>query len=228
MSRCSSAAKPKDGRDSPGYRNPAERGAALLMVSGPSGSGKSSLARAGLLPGLVSTRAVAEVGLWRRVAMRPGDAGGDPVLALARAFVAGDQAKGEGLPELAGKQMTPEELATHLAASGDPAFLFARTLRDLADSERAKRAMLPHEQARLVLLVDQLEEIFTRPEIGAEHRSRFAGAIAALASSGVVWVIATMRSDFGHRLDEVKELGDLVERGARLISRRRTRRSSWK
>ena len=194
----------------------AGRGMAFLTVSGPSGCGKSSLARAGLLPSLVATKAVAEVGLWRRVAMRPGDAGGDPVLALARALLAGEPAKGEGLAELAGRQMTAGELAAHLAAGGNPAFLFARTLRDLADAERSKRAMLPHEQARLVLLIDQLEEIFTRPEIGAERRSLFAKAVVALAGSEVVWVIATLRSDFSHRLDEVMELRDLAEHGARL------------
>ena len=116
--------------------------------------------------------------------------------------------------------MTPEELAMHLAAGGDPAFLFARTLRDLADAERTKRALLPHEQARLVLLVDQLEEYLTRPEIGAEQRSLFVRALAALDGSGVVWVIATLRSDLSHRLDEVKELRDLAERGARRGARR--------
>jgi hypothetical protein len=172
----------RDGESREGLTRLAEaagRGTAFLMVSGASGSGKSSLARAGLLPSLVATRAVAEVGLWRRVVMRPGDAGGDPVLALARALIAGDPAKGEGLAELAGAQMTAEELAEHLAAGGNPAFLFIRTLRDLADAERTKRGLLPHEQARLVLVVDQLEEIFTRPEIAAEQRSLFAAAIAA-------------------------------------------------
>jgi hypothetical protein len=194
----------------------AERGTAFLMVSGASGSGKSSLARAGLLPSLVATKAVARVGLWRRVVMRPGDAGGDPILALTRALVSGDSAKGEGLAELAGKNITATELADHLSSGGNPAFLFTRTLRDLADTQRTKHGMLPHEQARLVLLVDQLEEIFTRPEIGAEQRSLFARALAALAGSGVVWVVVTMRSDLRHRVDEVKELRDLAERGARL------------
>ena len=81
--------------------------------------------------------------------------------------------------------MTAEEFATSLGTGGDPVFLFTRTLRDLADAERTKLGLLPHEQARLILLVDQLEEIFTRPEIGAEQKTRFARVIAALARIGL-------------------------------------------
>jgi hypothetical protein len=128
----------------------ANRGSAFVLVTGPSGSGKSSLARAGLLPSLVATKAVSNVGLWRRVVMRPGDAGGEPVLALALALVAGDPVKGEGLAELAGQHASANELAAHLVAGGDPSFLFRQTLRELAEAERAKLALLPHEEARLV------------------------------------------------------------------------------
>lgn len=198
-----------------GLLEAAERGTAFLLVSGPSGSGKSSLARAGLLPSLLAPQTVSGVGLWRRVIMRPGDAGRDPVLALARAVLASG-AQGEGLPELAGRQMSAEELAAHLASGGDPAFLFARTLRELADSERARLGLLPHEQARLVLLIDQLEELVTRAEIDPEQRALFIRIVALLARCGVVWVIATVRSDLWHRLEEVQELRELARRGARL------------
>jgi YD repeat-containing protein len=194
----------------------AERGTAFLLVSGPSGSGKSSLARAGLLPALVAPKTVSGVGLWRRAVMRPGDAGGDPIVALVRALAPDEATDGIGLPELIGKQMTREELAEFLASGGNPAFLFARTLRDLADTERTPHGLLPHEQARLVLLIDQIEELVTRPEITPEQRRLFARIVAALAGSGVVWVIATVRSDLWHRLEDVTELRDLAERGARL------------
>jgi YD repeat-containing protein len=190
----------------------AERGTAFLLVYGPSGSGKSSLARAGLLPALVAPKMVSGVGLWRRAVMRPGDAGGDPIVALVRALAA----DGVGLPELIGKQMTRDDLAEFLASGGNPAFLFTRVLRELADAGRDRLGLLPHEQARLVLLIDQLEELVTRPEITAEQRILFARTVAALASSGVAWVIATVRSDLWHRLEEVPELRDLAERGARL------------
>jgi hypothetical protein len=194
----------------------AERGTAFLVVTGPSGSGKSSLARAGLLPSLLAPKTVAGVGLWRRAIMRPADAGGDPFLALARALTPDSPASGEGLPELLGRHMKTAELATNLAAGGDPAFLLARTLRDLAAAERTRLGLLPHEEARLVLLIDQLEELTTRPEIAPGQRSRFVRTVAALARSGVVWVIATVRSDLWHLLEQISELRELAEAGARL------------
>jgi tetratricopeptide (TPR) repeat protein len=194
----------------------AERGTAFLVVSGASGSGKSSLARAGLLPSLVAAKAVPGIGLWRHVVMRPADAGGDSILGLTRALVFGNPLTAEGLPELAGPHVTVDQLTDHLRRSGDPAFMFAKTLKDLADAERHRKAMLPHERARLVILVDQLEELFTRPEILAAERTAFAELLSLLARSGVVWVIATMRSDFWHRGLEIPALRDLIHQGAYL------------
>src|SRR5947209_2474164 len=192
----------------------ADRGTAFLLISGASGSGKSSLARAGLLPALVAAKAVANVGLWRRASFRPGEITGDPILALARALLSSDSSKGEGLPELAGSSVKTEELAAHLrAAADDPGFLFKKALRELAEAERERRALLRHEEARLVLLVDQLEEIFTRTEISPDDRAVFLRLLANLARSGVVWIVATIRSDLWHRASGA--LVPLVEAGAR-------------
>ena len=49
-------------------------------------------------------------------------------------------------------------------------------------------------EARLVVIVDQLEELFTIDRIDAVVRDRFVAALDGLARSGSVWVIATMRS----------------------------------
>jgi hypothetical protein len=67
-----------------------------------------------------------------------------------------------------------------------------------------------------VLLIDQLEELFTQPGVTAEQRTRFGEIVAALARSGVVWVIATIRSDLAYRLDEVKDLGAHAAQGAHI------------
>ncbi|WP_244612406.1 ATP-binding protein, partial [Methylobacterium haplocladii] len=191
--------------------------AGFLMVLGASGSGKSSLARAGLLPALVAAKAVPGVGLWRRVAMRPGDAGADPIAALAGALLAGNPAHGEGLAELGGPGAGAAELARHLRAStGDASYPFRTALGALAAQERSAKALLSHEEARLVLLVDQLEELFTRPDITEDDRLAFVRLLAGLARSGVVWVIATMRSDLWHRAAAIPELLLLTEEGARL------------
>jgi hypothetical protein len=58
----------------------------------------------------------------------------------------------------------------------------------------------------LALALDQLEEAFTLQErFSVEDRSRFFRAIAALARSGYVWIVATLRSDFYSRCEEVSE-----------------------
>jgi WD40 repeat protein len=209
------------GRDGPtrnGLTRLAEaagRGTAFLLISGASGSGKSSLARAGLLPAVVAPKTIPEVGVWRRAVMRPGD--GNPVLALAQALLAGDPAADVGLPEIGGPGATANDLAVHLKASADePAFLFRKALAEIVEIERPRRALLPHEQARLLLLVDQFEELFTAPGISAVERDQFLRIVTGLARSGAVWVVATMRSDLWHRAVESKEFIALVEAGGRL------------
>ena len=66
----------------------------------------------------------------------------------------------------------------------------------------AAAAGVAPSQARLVLAVDQMEELFTTQ---AEPASREAlvRLLAAFAGSGLVWVIATIRADFFHRLREI-------------------------
>lgn len=50
-----------------------------------------------------------------------------------------------------------------------------------------------------MLVVDQLEELFTAG-IVREMRERYVAALEALARSGLVWIIATLRSDFFDRI----------------------------
>jgi hypothetical protein len=63
-------------------KDAAERGTPFLLLLGPSGSGKSSLARAGLVPRLTAPGAVPAADVWRVVVMRPSE-GASPVAALA-------------------------------------------------------------------------------------------------------------------------------------------------
>jgi hypothetical protein len=193
----------------------AERGSAFLLVLGGSGSGKSSLARAGLLPALLAPKAVPGVGAWRRVILRPGEGGEDPVLGLARALIHEDPAGGVGLRELVSSPDEASRLATHLAASADdPSYPFRQALDRVITEERRTQGLLPHETAQLLLLVDQMEELFTR-RIDPARRDLFVRILAGLARSGCVWVVATMRNDLWHRAVEVPQLVELTEAGAR-------------
>ena len=51
-------------------------------------------------------------------------------------------------------------------------------------------------QARLALVIDQMEELFTDTRLDAPAREAFLAALDALARGGRTWILATLRSDF--------------------------------
>ena len=202
----------------------------FVLVTAMSGGGKSSLVRAGVLPLLVRPGVIEAIGLWRRAIIRPGTASASLFETLAHALIAP-----EALPELAADGTTEKQLAAALRVSAQGVGLLikgglsqaAQQLRHeeetrirewKAESERESRSedvaryetmlqRLAQKEARLVLVVDQLEEIFTETKrISEEDRRLFIGMLSALARSGRVWVIATLRSDFFIRCREVPEL----------------------
>jgi hypothetical protein len=77
--------------------------------------------------------------------------------------------------------------------------------------EALSRAASRTGRARVILLVDQLEELFTHPAISEASRHAFVRAVQALAESGDFWVLATVRSDFYAHLQAVPELGGITE-----------------
>ena len=91
-------------------------GRAFLLVLGVSGSGKSSLVRAGVLPMLVQPGVVEGVGLWRRTILRPRERSGDLFDGLATALL-----REEALPELASDGTTVEQLAGMLRSKPEAA-----------------------------------------------------------------------------------------------------------
>jgi formylglycine-generating enzyme required for sulfatase activity len=185
------------------------RGSAFVLVFGASGSGKSSLVKAGLLPDLALPGMIGRVGLVRRALMRPSDGPGGPFDALAAAILSPT-----ALPELAGPELryTPERLTALLREEAAAVAIE----QGLAAAGKAAEVTKIAE-ARLVLVVDQLGEIFTIDGLGQEARDGFVGALNALARSGLVWVIATMRSDFFDRLEELPALAALSGSGRFLL-----------
>ncbi len=190
-------------------RRQAARGAPFLVVVGASGSGKSSLARAGLLPLLVRPGVIEGVEGWMCGVMRPSGAGEDPFLALGEALEAGLRGgagdRGEAsLPASPPASPSASPTAPELArlARHDPAGLAARI--------RVACAVHP-TATRFVLLVDQLEELFTVPGLGEVDRVAFGAALEALVREGDTWVVATLRSDLYPRLAELPTLLRLKE-----------------
>src|SRR5260221_12799528 len=65
--------------------------------------------------------------------------------------------------------------------------------------------------AKLVLVMDQMEELFTSHALTAADRNRFVNTIGGLIRAGQVWVLATLRSDFFPRCEAIPELMQLKE-----------------
>lgn len=185
----------------------AARGVPFVIVFGQSGSGKSSLIQAGLLPDITVPGVIERVGLCRWCVFRPGDVaaletGADLAEGLAAALLSAT-----ALPELEALNWPRRQLAMQFRLSPELALQPIR--QALAEAHRAAE-LLPHAEAKLVLVLDQLEEIFTLG-FDAAARDAFAALIEALVRSGLVWVVASMRSDFFHRLAELPRLAALAE-----------------
>jgi WD40 repeat protein len=195
----------------------ARANSAFLLVVGASGSGKSSLVKAALVPRLMKPQRIEGRAFLRRLVFRPSDAPQDLILGFVEALTGAATAAGIGLGELLGTGQSPKDLAAHLrAAIESPGFIFAHALAQVTDAARSARLILPHEQANLIVVVDQFEELFTVGAIGAEDRRTFIRLLAGLGRSGLVWVIATMRADFWHRILDEPELMRLTEGAGRL------------
>ncbi|MBI3890582.1 MAG: AAA family ATPase [Candidatus Wallbacteria bacterium] len=190
-------------------RRQAQERRAFVAVIGTSGSGKSSLLRAGVLPTLCEKHVVEGVEAWRRALVRPSASGGNLLLGLAEALL-----QPGALPELAAAQLDAHGLARLLAAPSTAIHgaAFLELLRDALGVVAGEVAVAPAlPKARLVLVLDQFEELFAMAELTDINRTDFISCISRLARSGMVWVLASLRSDFYPHCQSLPELVALKE-----------------
>jgi WD40 repeat protein len=204
------------------WREAGSCGSPFLLILGASGAGKSSLARAGLLPRLTTPGVIKEVDAWRVAVMRPGDSPAGPFAALAAALMQDvaalpkqEEGRGPALPEIRhGDSRTPAELVAVLrhadAAAVKP---IVNALSRVAAGERDRERYGREVVCDLVLLIDQFEELFAASVSEAE-RTSFIDLVAALLGTGRVWVAVTLRADFYARMLEQPALKKLKELGA--------------
>ncbi len=161
-----------------------ERKGRLLTVIGASGSGKSSVVMAGLLPRLQEDAESKEWLYLSRIVP-----GSRPIEALV------------------------DTLSPHF-----PDASFRRLREDLTDDStdglhRLARQLTRREESgrRVVLFVDQFEELFTQT-VSEEERRRFLDLLstAASASDGALLILLTLRADFYSRLMEYPDFYALL------------------
>jgi WD40 repeat protein len=151
-------------------------GSSVLGVVGPSGSGKSSLVRAGLLPAL-REGVLPGSARWARVLLRPGE---HPMRELARALQVGEAATG----------------------------MLARAVRQRYPSE---------DDGRLLLVVDQFEEVFTACHDQGERAAFLDELVAAAGAEQRLAVVLAVRADYYGSCAEHPELAALLAAGHVLV-----------
>jgi len=178
----------------------------FVTVVGTSGSGKSSLVRAGLLPSLYGGFMAVAGSSWRVAVFRPGK---DPIGNMARALVA---------PTVLGKDDHDVAIRT--------AILTATLQRsNLGLVEAVKQAGMPaHEN--LLLVVDQFEELFRfKQSLEIMDRAEAAVAFVQLLLEATsqkearIYVVLTMRSDYLGDCAQFRDLPEAINDGQYLIPR---------
>lgn len=156
----------------------------FLPVIGASGSGKSSLVRAGVIPQL-RQGAIAGSEKWRLAILSPGE---HPINALAVRLA----------PFLESQDASGIERALRESPRG---------LGDITDS--ILRGTSP--DVKLLLLVDQFEELFTRA--GEDEAAQFLNIVHEAATTPEMrcYFIITMRADFFDRLGRYPQIAELFE-----------------
>jgi len=161
----------------------------FVAVVGASGSGKSSLVGAGLIPRLVNN-AIDGSKDWKWLRFTPGGLGDNPFMALAAELKNLTERHGWNARQIADKLLS------------DP----------LAIEEIAAAALTDQPVwAELLLFIDQFEELFTL--VKPEYVTPFASLLNVLAASKRVRVVVTLRSDFYHRCVDYPVLAELLRPG---------------
>ncbi len=166
----------------------------LLVVVGPSGSGKSSVVKAGVIPELrngaiPATDTTPGSENWFYLEMVPGT-----------------------------HPMEELEAALLRVAVNPPESLLRQLEDDKRGLLRALKRVLPDDNSQLVLFIDQFEEVFTLSE-SEEKRNHFLNSLmtAVMEPRNRLRLILTLRADFYDRPLSYYEFGELVRKHTEVV-----------
>jgi hypothetical protein len=163
----------------------------FVGIVGASGIGKSSLAKAGLIPRLKKNAVVNETTQskeWSYISFTPGW-DGDPFITLANSL---------NLPSLL--QKSPAEISKQLTDSPDE-------ILQILDAFFAAK----QDRSEAFIFMDQFEEIFTIVE--EDKAKSFVKMLSTASKNERVRLLITLRSDFYQNFIEIPEMAQLFEDG---------------
>ena len=172
----------------------------FLAVVGTSGSGKSSLVRAGVLPALYGGTMAQAGWRWEVVVLRPG---GAPISNLAQSLIDSDlyDAEDDALPRLR-----------------------ATLSRSRLGLSEAIRQSSIDPETNLLVVVDQFEELFRFRQEGDDHQEIAGEFVQLLLNASQqtdqrIYIAITMRSDYLGECAQIPGLAEAVNDGEYLIPR---------
>lgn len=185
----------------------------FVAVVGSSGSGKSSLIQAGLIPKLKAGSLAGERDKWTIATMRPGES---PMYNFVVALLTG-----------CGEEATDENISSLSDA------IRAKGVQAIVERFAP---LFPHNDVNVLLLVDQFEEIFpfagysdsgnrqTDPNELVKRRNEAGNFVALMLESSKqkelpIYVVMAMRSDFLGDCDVFDELPKAINRSQYLVAR---------
>ncbi len=185
----------------------------FLAVVGTSGSGKSSLVRAGLLPALHGGYMVNEGSAWQIALMRPGN---DPIGNLAQHL--------QGPAQTTQTKEDEPNSTSHEERGMKQAILEATLHRSARGLVEATKQLQLGPYENLLVVVDQFEELFRfQQDIkgGKEEAAAFVKLLLeATAQREVpIFVVITMRSDYLGDCAQFRDLPEALNDGQYLIPR---------
>jgi len=183
-------------------------GPRLLAVVGPSGSGKSSVVRAGLTP-VLERGALEGSAMWHRLIFKPGQdpfenlgielaklPGGAGLLADTRSFL--------GIDRFGRDHARSLHTAAKLALRDDP------------------------PSARLLVVADQFEEVFTLCKSEEDRRALIDNLLeAAMIPDGPVVLVLAIRADFLGKCAGYRRLADEISGRQKLIGKMEEDELRW-
>jgi len=174
----------------------------FVAVVGSSGSGKSSLVRAGLIPNLEAGFLVQDRDLWKIAIFKPG---GSPLRNLAAAMLS----------------------VTGAPGTTDTIKGLQETMRRQGSQALVHQAQTPLDssEANLLIVVDQFEELFRFQQVRTTHvREEAADFVSMLLNLAgqkeiPIYVVLTMRSDFLGECDAFQGLPEAMNTSQYLVPR---------